>query len=180
MSDETAMSGAAPIELDDLLAPSWLAVHIPGQDEASITTVTVVEKVKTVATEVRFRIDHADGSARHLCVKGYFEDPGRQAPGTGRTEARSYQHLAPSLTIPIPRAVYAAFDETIPRSVIVMDDLVAGGSVFFSALSPFSVKQSLGHAVRSWAADYGIVLSPPVHHLEHGAPTPGLSLDIEP
>lgn len=137
-----AARAPAPVELDDLLASDWLASHIPGEDGVTITGVTVVEKVKTVATKVRFSIEHEDGSTRDLCVKGYFEDPGRQMPGTGRTEAHFYRHLAPSLSITIPNAVYSAFDETLPHSVIVMDDLVAGGATFFSPLSPFSVEQS--------------------------------------
>ncbi len=37
----------------------------------------------------------------------------------------------------------------------------------------------LGHAARSWAADYGIDLSPAVRHLESEAPPPDLSLGIE-
>ncbi|MET0143439.1 MAG: phosphotransferase [Ilumatobacteraceae bacterium] len=142
MTVQSSGSGTAPIDLDVLLSPEWLAAHIPGEADSAITGVSVVEKLKTVATKVRFRIDHADGAARHLCVKGYFEDPGRLSPGTGRTEANFYVHLAPSLSITIPHAVYAAFDAAVPHSVIVMDDLVAAGSVFFSALSPFSVEQS--------------------------------------
>ncbi len=39
--------------------------------------------------------------------------------------------------------------------------------------------RSLGHAARSWAADYGVDLSPPARHREYEAPNPDLPLGIQ-
>jgi aminoglycoside phosphotransferase (APT) family kinase protein len=123
----------APLDLEVVLSPDWLS-HILG---APVVRVEQVESLVTIASKVRFRVDHADGRSAHLCVKGYFAE--RSFASLGQVEVRFYTQLAPTLGVRVPRCVHAGIDPDTGHGVILMDDLVAGGARFLTALSPYSV-----------------------------------------
>ncbi|CAN5759117.1 hypothetical protein BH18ACT2_BH18ACT2_08480 [soil metagenome] len=66
-----------------------------------------------------------------------------------------------------------------PITVVELDDTIITLEDAGSSSSGSDAHELLARVARSWAADYGIELSPPVHQLEHEAPTPDLSLGIE-
>lgn len=134
----------APLDLETVLSPAWLdaalGVPFPG---VRVTSTSTVETLTTVATKVRFRLEYDEnpgGAPDALCVKGYFENPAMVA--AGQVEARFYRLVAPHVDVRMPRCVYAAVDEDSGHGLVLMDDLVATGSRFLTALSPYSVDQA--------------------------------------
>jgi aminoglycoside phosphotransferase (APT) family kinase protein len=146
------MISPAPLRLDDLLTPEWLGAAFSSRERpVEITGVHVTETLKTVATKVRFRVEYAAPLPPDLpdafCVKGYFTDGdegGEPAAAAGAVETRFYQELAPQLPVRTPACVYAESDPDTGHAIVVMHDLVAQGSTFLSALSPFTAEQAAG------------------------------------
>ena len=153
----------APLELDAVLDPRWLSGALsdrfPGV-EVSATTIT--EQITTMATKVRFHVDYATqcGAPDDLCVKGYFLPPGRDIPTMGVKETLFYEQLASRLPVRVPDCVYGGTDPSTGHAIIIMDDLVARGCRFLSALSPYTSDQvsgSLGQLAAMHAATWGDV-----------------------
>lgn len=151
----------APLDLDAVLEPDWLdwalGARFPG---VQVAATTLTEQITTMATKVRFHVtySHQAGAPDDLCVKGYFVSPGRERPTMGAKEARFYQELAPRLPVRVPDCLYAGNDPTTGHALIVMEDLVARGCRFLSALSPYSpdqVEGSLGQLAAMHAATWG-------------------------
>ncbi|WP_288047813.1 phosphotransferase [Nocardia sp.] len=151
-----------PAPFDDavVLSPGWLtdvlAQRYPG---AVVTRAAVVERIETVATKVRFRVEYAErtDAPNALCAKGYF-DPALRRPV--RTEADFYRVMADRLPVRTPPCEYAAVDETTGHGLIVLHDLVATGARFLDPMVGYSARQALAtldqlatlHAA-TWEAD---------------------------
>jgi len=137
------MEDPAPLDESVALSPEWLT-HALG---APVNGVEVVERLETVATKVRFRVEYADerdGRVAALCVKAYFNPGMRARVAAGEPEARFYLEIAPTLPIRVPPCVYAAIDPDTGHALVLMEDLVAHGATFLTALSPYSVEQAKG------------------------------------
>jgi aminoglycoside phosphotransferase (APT) family kinase protein len=96
----------------------------------------------TIASKVRFRVDYngpAGDVPDALCVKGYFSEGSRSFASLGQVEVRFYRELAPHLGLRVPRAVHAGIDPESGHGMVLMNDLVATGARFLTALSPYSV-----------------------------------------
>jgi hypothetical protein len=143
------MHNPAPTDLAEVLSPDWLtAVLREHHPNVEVGAVTVTETLKTTATKVRFVVDYR-GTAppdvpRAFCVKGFFgADSARWlALGASETEARFYRDLAPALSLRMPPCTYAAIDSSNRHGIVLMEDLVAAGARFLSALEPYSVQQA--------------------------------------
>jgi Phosphotransferase enzyme family len=151
----------APLELDAVLEPRWLsgalATRFPGVEVASTT---ITEQITTMATKVRFHVDYVQqsGAPDDLCVKGYFLPPGRDNPTMGVKETRFYQDLAARIPVRLPDCVYGGADPETGHAIIIMEDLVALGCEFTSALSPYTPEQaanSLTQLAAMHAATWG-------------------------
>lgn len=130
------MSNLAPLSLEEVLSPAWLtsALGLP------VRSVEVVETIKTVATKVRFR-----AADRAYCVKGLFGD-GPLAPGLARiaqTEASFYRDLADTAGVNTTRCRHVGIDTESGHGLVIMDDVVAAGGRFLTALDPYSPEQAL-------------------------------------
>jgi aminoglycoside phosphotransferase (APT) family kinase protein len=137
------MHNPAPLEESVVLSPEWLT-HVL---DAPVGAVEPVERLETVATKVRFRVDYADASNGRVdafCVKAYFNPEMRTRVAAGEPEARFYTEIAPTLPIRVPPCVYAAIDPDTGHALVLMEDLVAQGATFLTALSPYSVDQAKG------------------------------------
>jgi aminoglycoside phosphotransferase (APT) family kinase protein len=133
----------APFEEAVVLSPEWLS----GALDAPVRAVEVVERLETVATKVRFRVgydDGGDGRVDAFCVKAYFNPAMRARVAAGEPEARFYLEIAPTLPVRVPPCVYAAIDPHSGHALVLMEDLVAQGATFLTALSPYSVEQAKG------------------------------------
>jgi aminoglycoside phosphotransferase (APT) family kinase protein len=131
----------APLDQATVLSPEWLS-HTLG---ARVTSVTVTETLRTIATKVRFCVEY-DGPhgdlPEALCVKGYFDEHERAS--LGQLEARFYRELAPLLGLRVPRCIHAGIDPDTGHGLVLMNDLVAAGATFLTALSPYSVDDAAG------------------------------------
>jgi aminoglycoside phosphotransferase (APT) family kinase protein len=133
----------APFDESVVLSPEWLS----GALGTPVRAVEVVERLETVATKVRFRVQYDDGRDRPVdafCVKAYFNPDMRARVGAGEPEARFYTELAPTLPIRVPPCVYAAIDPATGHALVLMEDLVAQGATFLTALSPYTTAQAKG------------------------------------
>jgi len=133
----------APFEEAVVLSPEWLS----GALDAPVRGVEVVERLETVATKVRFKVEYEDGGDGRVdafCVKAYFTPAVRARVGAGEPEARFYLEIAPTLPVRVPPCVYAAIDPDSGHALVLMEDLVAQGATFLTALSPYSVEQARG------------------------------------
>src|SRR5512134_948971 len=63
---------------------------------------------------------------------------------TGQTEAHFYAEAAPHLAVRVPPCFHTGIDPATGHGLILMEDLVAAGSTFLTALSPYSVDQAAG------------------------------------
>lgn len=135
----------APFDIDVVLSPDWLSQALghsfPG---VVVERVDVVETLESTARKVRFTVSYAD-TAGHadvpnaLCVKGYFNPEYTQFGVTGIHEVRFYDNLAAIVPISSPVPRYTGIDPQTQHGLVVMDDVVAQGSVFFDQLSWYDV-----------------------------------------
>jgi aminoglycoside phosphotransferase (APT) family kinase protein len=133
----------APLDLDEVLSPAWLdqvlAARHPG---TRVAGTSVTEELHTIATKVRFAVAYdanPSGAPDALCVKGYFGPDSAGFVALGQMEARFYSEVAPHLTVNVPPCVHTGIDPETEHGLILMEDLVAGGSSFLTALDPYSV-----------------------------------------
>lgn len=149
------MTSPAPLSLEETLSPAWLGAALG----AGVRAVETVETIKTVATKTRFRVELETGEHRHYCVKGLFGE-GPLSAGHARiaqAEARFYRDFAPVPGVHTPRCRYSGIDPASGHGIIVMDDVVAAGGRFLTALEPYSPEQarrSLGQIATLHAAHW--------------------------
>lgn len=135
------MSPPIPFTLEQALDPRWLS-SVLGQE---IAGVELVEVIRTVATKVRFTAQPADGSAAlHLCLKGLLDadEHTRRGGPTMVKEADFYSHIAPQVDLRVPHCVAPVVDREGQQAVVIMQDLIAEGAQFCSALEPFTADQA--------------------------------------
>jgi aminoglycoside phosphotransferase (APT) family kinase protein len=142
----SATDSPAPLDLDAVLEPGWLSSALtPRYPGVRVTATSVVEELTTIASKVRFRVDYAGARGRApgaLCVKGYFAPQSAQFASLGQTEARFYSEVAPWLPVRVPPCLHTGIDPQSGHGLIIMEDLVAAGCTFLTALSPYSVDQA--------------------------------------
>lgn len=139
---QSGAGSPAPLELEEVLSPAWLAgVLATRSGPVTVSGATVVEEQVTIASKIRF-VAHTDRGEQALCVKGYLSPQGRAFATLGQLEARFYTELAPLLDLRRPGCVHAGIDPESGHGLVLMDDLVAQGCTFLTALSPYSVEQA--------------------------------------
>jgi aminoglycoside phosphotransferase (APT) family kinase protein len=130
----------APLDEQVVLSPEWLSAALG----VAVTGTEVTERLETVATKVRFRVEYAadgDGLPPALCAKGYF-NPAVHARA-GQVEAVFYRELAPTLDqVRTPACVHAGIDDETGHGLIVMEDLVEAGATFLDPLSSYTPEQA--------------------------------------
>jgi aminoglycoside phosphotransferase (APT) family kinase protein len=131
---------AVPATLVEALDPAFLSKAL----NRAVSSVEVVELLKTVATKVRFAVTLADGSREAYCLKGLLDvDAGTLAAGsTCVLEGDFYLKLASLLNVQVPQAVAVVTDRGTQQSVLIMNDLITAGGQFCSALEPFTADQA--------------------------------------
>ena len=148
----------APRSLAEALSPQFLSAALG----VAVHGVTVVDTIGGVATKVRFRIDAEPGTHRDYCLKGLIGDE-PPLPGHARithTEASFYRDLAPAVRVAVPTCRYSGIDPVIGNGLILMEDVVAKGGRFLTALEPYSeveARSSLAQLAALHAAHWGQV-----------------------
>lgn len=127
-----------PETLEEATSTAWLA-EVLG---AEVTSVSVGEVDNRVSTNAPVHVELADGSARDLWIKGYFNEIGRFARYAGVPEAMFYRSLASATGIRTLEAVFADADAETQENVVVTQDVLGDGAVFLDSLSSYSVDQT--------------------------------------
>jgi hypothetical protein len=140
------LSLRVPETLDEALDPQFLGQALASvSGGARVIAVEVVEKIKTVATKVRFAVTF-DGAAgtQAFCLKGLLDtdEMGRMGGSTCVLEGDFYTKLSPRLGVRVPEAVVAVTDREAKQSVLIMRDLIVAGGRFCSALEAFTADQA--------------------------------------
>lgn len=140
------MVNPAPLDIEVVRSPEWLdEVLTPCFPGVHVAATTVVEELRTIAVKIRFRVDYEtnpSGAPDALCVKGYFAPEHDSFASVGLVEARFYADVAPHLNVRMPPCVHAGIDPETEHGLILMEDLVAEGSTFLTALSPYTADQT--------------------------------------
>ena len=132
-----------PETREEALDPAWLSEALASVGQGGkVTSVEVVEVIKTVATKIRFKATF-DGAAgtQHFCLKGLLDadEMTKMGGSTCVLEGDFFLKLAPELNVQVPLAVSVVTDREAKQSVLIMRDVIEAGGRFCSALEAFSV-----------------------------------------
>jgi hypothetical protein len=127
---------SVPQTLVEALDPAWLAAALaPVIGGAAIKAVEAVEVIRTMATKLRFRVEHERGSEA-FCLKAFLDADAETALGgpTMIREADFYDQIAPHVQMRLAQCVVKIADREAQQGAIIMRDLVAGGARMCNAL----------------------------------------------
>ena len=138
---------AVPTTLDGVLERAWLEKALaPVSGGSAISSVEVVEVIRTMATKVRFRVTFADSKVgtRGFCLKGFLDVDAMTSKGGATTvlEADFYAKIASELDVRVPACLSTIIDRTDMQGLIIMRDLIVDGARFCSALEAFTPDQA--------------------------------------
>jgi hypothetical protein len=136
-----------PRTLEQALDKAWLtSALMPVSGGAAVSSVEVVEIIRTMATKVRFvvRFEGAPEELQAFCLKGFLDVDAATAKGGATTvrEADFYKEIAPLISVQTPTCVSAVIDRVEQQGVIIMRDLIAAGARFCTALEALSADQA--------------------------------------
>jgi hypothetical protein len=145
------------------MSPQWLTSALqqrfPGVEAREVIPGPIVDRVSTNA---RFVIvcdgGVPEGLSSRLCVKGYFNEQGREARFVGEREAHFYRDLAEPSGIRTLQSVWADFDSNARHGVVLTEDIVAAGGSFLDAAShitPDQAADSLSQFAKLHASTWG-------------------------
>jgi hypothetical protein len=142
------MQNPAPLDRSVILTPAWLSEALGLRyPDVTVKSCEIVETLQTQATKIRFAVDYArkrQDVPHALCVKGVLgPEPQRLlAAGISEIETRFYQEIAPGLQIRVPSLIYGGIDPQTRHGLIIMEDMIAAGASFLTALTPYTVEQT--------------------------------------
>jgi hypothetical protein len=136
-----------PIELDAIDC-DWLTAAL--RTRAAGVTVKAMEVVdinRGTCTKVRLRLEmdamgRRAGIPETVMLKGGFEPHSRDMWYMHEAEVRAYRDVNPLLRLPSPACYFADYDSDRRQGIVIMEDLVARGVTFCSALKPQSYEQA--------------------------------------
>jgi aminoglycoside phosphotransferase (APT) family kinase protein len=138
--------GPAPVDERIVLDPGWLTAVLEARHPGTVVAATTVsERLETVATKLRFRVDYdanPSGAPDALCVKGFFNPATHQMMAALHTEPLFYRDVAPHLTVRTPPCVHVGIDDGTGHGLIVMVDMVDAGAAFHDPLADLTVDQA--------------------------------------
>lgn len=125
-------------EIDRDWLTAALRAKAPG---VTVRGFEVVDIRHGTCTKVRLRLDmdaagRAAGIPETVILKAGFEPHSRDMHFMHETEVRGYRDLFPVVPLPTPACYFADYDAERRQGVIIMEDLVARGVAFCSALRP--------------------------------------------
>lgn len=141
----TSNSAAFPLPLTLAeITPDWLSralrTRAPG---VTCRGVEVVNQINGTSTKIRLKLDmdeagRAAGIPELVILKGGFETHSRAMAHMHDSEVRGYRDVYPFVDLPTPACYFADYDEEREQGIVIMEDLVASGVEFCSALRPHS------------------------------------------
>lgn len=139
----------APVTLAEVLSPEWLSTMLGARWPGTVVRgVEVIEVLATQATKARIALDivsEGQGGGgtvpTRLCIKGVLTDTGA-VPSASIVETLFYREAAAGLPVLVPGCIHASLSADGTRGVIVMNDVIAAGWRFCSALEPFTADEA--------------------------------------
>lgn len=146
-----SVGGPAPLDLETVLTPEWVsaALAVGSGSPVEVTAVREVWRLDNMAIKVRFEVDYAEkpeNLGAQFCLKGIFGESKipLMATKVSAAEVSYYRSVAPSSAVRVPTARYTGISPETGRGVLIMDDIVAQGGRFLTALEPYSPEQAAG------------------------------------
>jgi len=134
----------APTKLAHVIDPKWLSHMLSTRWPGTIVEkVDIVETLITQATKVRLALDVRGiaGPPTRICIKGVLSPTG--VPSVASVgETLFYQTIAEHMPVRRPPCIYAELNDAKDNGVVVMEDVIAAGAVFCSALDAFTPDQA--------------------------------------
>jgi len=133
-----------PLTVDEL-TPEWFTAALQRDHPGVVVTAAKTTRIIWgTATKVFLTLTYADASAAAglpaaVCVKGGFDEPVR-AFGLGiayEHEAGFFRDLAPALSLPLPRVLYAGVEDE-RQGIVIFEDLNSRGVTFGDPLVPWT------------------------------------------
>lgn len=155
MSTQAAAPGSTgfiPATMDEALNPAWLTMALGEvSGSAPVVSVELSEVIRTMASKVRIKVQFANDTREHAyCLKAFWGEPGGGGLTTIR-EGKFYRDIGPRLSMRLPKVPAILLDEEGAEGILIMEDLIAAGARFCSALEPFTPQlamQSLDQLAR--------------------------------
>lgn len=136
----------APEKLETVVSTPWLSQMLqqrwPG---ALVTGVEIVEVLATQATKARLALAIEGGGPDvpdQICIKGVLTDTGA-IPSASIVETLFYREAAAGLPVRVPTCLHASLNADGTRGVVVMNDVIAAGGKFCTALDSFTPEQAI-------------------------------------
>ena len=135
-----------PTRLDQIDADwlTWaLRTRAPG---VTCRAAEIVDVIPGTCTKIRLRLDMDEagkvaGIPATMILKGGFEAHSRAMYSVQLSEVRGYRDVFPVSPLRTPKCFFADYDDEGEQGLILMEDLVARGAEFCSALRPQSFDQ---------------------------------------
>ncbi len=141
------MKVPVPETLKEALSPQWLTAALQTKYPDIVVTAVVTGEIDDrITTNALFVIETADelppDLPANLCIKGYFNDLGREARQVGESEVIFYRDLAGPSGVRTLRSVYADLNPVDFNSVIITEDVAVQGAVFLDGNSKYTPDQT--------------------------------------
>jgi len=151
-----------PVEIEEI-SKEWLTAafqdYAPG---AEVREFAIEDMMRSTCTKIRLRLDVANNPGNRpipptVILKGGYEPHSRHLHYIHEKEARTYGELLPELGLRHPEAYFTDYDAERKQGIVIMEDLVARGVTFCSALEPQGfepVARRLGDLARFHAGSW--------------------------
>jgi Ecdysteroid kinase-like family len=130
-----------PIELESI-DREWLTAALRMQaPDVTVKESSIVDLNRGTCTKVRLRLEMDEAGRRagipqSVILKGGFEPHSRNMWYMHESEVRAYRDLLPVVGLPSPVCYFADYDHERAQGIVIIEDLVARGVTFCSALKP--------------------------------------------
>jgi aminoglycoside/choline kinase family phosphotransferase len=135
-----------PIAIDEITRDWLTAAFRTKAPGVTVRAFEIVDVVRSTCTKIRLRLDldeagRSAGIPERVILKGGFEAHARELAHMHEREVRGYRDVFPVLPLPAPTCHFADYDPERRQGIVIMDDLVARGVTFCSALKPQTYEQ---------------------------------------
>ncbi len=143
-----------PETLDGAIDPEWLTKALaPISGGSRVASVKLAQLIKAMASKVRIEVifENDPGTIHRYCLKAFLDAESAMGGETTLREANFYTEIAPHLTMRTPHCPAVVINRDPSAAILIMDDMIAQGVHFCSALEPFDsdqVRQTLDQLAR--------------------------------
>jgi hypothetical protein len=136
-----------PVEIDQIDRDWLTAAFRTYAPQAYVRGFEIVDVNHGTCTKIRLRLDmdeasRRDGIPETVILKGGFEPHSRSMGYMHEFEIAAYRDVLPELGLLTPKCWFADYDEARQQGIHIMEDLVARGATFCSALRPSTYEEA--------------------------------------